>query len=124
MTATITQTLLDGNTANLTADDIKIILAEATQAAQNSALKHLQEHGENAYCGFAWLSIYGIKGNTKMGRAFKAAGIDKAYDGSHQVWNPSGLGTQCMWTKEVGAQAAADVFTKYGFRAYAGSRAD
>ena len=76
------------------------------------------------YCGFAWVNIYGVKGNTKLGKTLKAAGIEQSYDKSYQIWNPSGVGTQCMLTKEVGAQAAADVFVKYGFRSYMGSRAD
>lgn len=106
------------------ADAISNILAEAKQAAETAALEHLEKQGENAYCGFAWCNIYDVKGNTKLGRAFKKAGIDKDYSGAYSIWNPSGLGTQCMWTKEVGAQACADVFRKYGFKAYMGSRAD
>jgi hypothetical protein len=40
------------------------------------------------------------------------------------MWNPSKYGCQNVDTLEAGAQAAADVFKKYGFRAYAGSRLD
>ena len=54
----------------------------------------------------------------------KAAGFDKDYTGAYSIWNPSGLGTQCMSTKEAGAQAAAQVFKAAGFTCYAGSRAD
>ena len=54
----------------------------------------------------------------------KAAGFEKDYSGAYSIWNPSGLGTQCMSTKEAGASACAKVFVAAGFRAYAGSRAD
>ena len=82
------------------------------------------EYGEPMYCGFAWINIYGIKGNTKLGKRFKAAGVERSYDGSLQIYNPSGHRGQSMDVKEAGAEAAARVFTKYGFKCYAGSRAD
>ena len=41
-----------------------------------------------------------------------------------QIWNPANLGTQSVGILEIGAQAAANVFRKYGFEAYAGSRLD
>ena len=84
----------------------------------------MDTHGEHAYCGFAWVNIYGIKGSTKLGRRMKQAGFEKDYSGAYSIWNPSGLGTQCMSTKEAGASAAARVFKAAGFTAYAGSRAD
>ena len=121
-TQTVTQIAQDPNT--LTVADVVAIRQEALDAAKRAALKHLDTVGENMYCGFAWVNIYGVKGNTKLGKTLKAAGIEQSYDKSYQIWNPSGVGTQCMLTKEVGAQAAADVFVKYGFRSYMGSRAD
>ena len=121
-TQTVTQIAQDPNM--LTVADIVAIRQEALDAAKRAALKHLDTVGENMYCGFAWVNIYGVKGNTKLGKTLKAAGIEQSYDKSYQIWNPSGVGTQCMLTKEVGAQAAADVFVKYGFRSYMGSRAD
>ena len=48
----------------------------------------------------------------------------KSYDGAWQIWNPSGLHCQNVDAKEAGAYAAAEVFKKYGFTAYAGSRLD
>ena len=107
-----------------TVQDIVLIKEAALQHARDAAQQHLDTYGEHAYCGFAWVNIYGIKGNTKLGKRMKAAGFDKDYSGAYSIWNPSGLGTQCMSTKEAGAEAAARVFTAAGFRAYAGSRAD
>ena len=107
-----------------TVEDIQNILALAKAEAYGAAMTHIDEYGEQAYCGFAWVNIHGIKGNTKLGKRMKAAGLDKDYSGAYKIWNPSGLGTQCMSTKEAGAEAAARVFQAAGFKCYAGSRAD
>jgi hypothetical protein len=109
---------------NYTVEDLKTLKAAALQHAQDAAVEYMHTHGEHAYCGFAWVNIYGVKGSTKLGRRMKAAGFEKDYTGAYSIWNPSGLGTQCMSTKEAGAYAAAKVFSAAGFAAYAGSRAD
>ena len=110
-----------------TAEQIQNILTEAKTEARQAAEKYFQEKlgGKDQYsCGFAWVDIYGVKGNTRLGKAFKAAGIRKSYSGSYQIWNPSEMGVQNIDTLEAGAEAAAKVFEKYGFKAYAGSRLD
>ena len=107
-----------------TVADLVIIKEAALQHARDAGEAHLAQYGEHAYCGFAWVNIHGIKGNTKLGKRMKAAGLDKDYSGAYSIWNPSALGTQCMSTKEAGAEACARVLSAYGFRAYAGSRAD
>ena len=120
-------TTINLSTTNLndyTVEDLKTLKAAALQHAKDAAVAHIEQHGEAWYCGFAWVNIYGIKGNTKLGKRMKAAGFDKDYTGAYTIWNPSGLGTQCMSTKEAGAAAAARVFTAAGFTCYAGSRAD
>ena len=109
---------------NYTVEDLRTIKAAALQHAEDAALEYMHTHGEHAYCGFAWINIYNIKGSTKLGRRMKQAGFEKDYTGAYSIWNPSGLGTQCMSTKEAGAQAAAQVFKAAGFTCYAGSRAD
>ena len=124
-TKTITLSTIAQDPKFYTVEDLKTIKAAALQAAQDAAEAHLEQYGEAAYCGFAWVNIYGVKGNTKLGRNMKAAGFTKDYTGAYSIWNPSGLGTQCMSTKEAGAYAAARVFKAAGFdKAYAGSRAD
>lgn len=103
------------------------IVAEAQTAASAAASKFFQERlgGKDQYaCGFAWVEIYGIKGNTKLGKALAAQGISKSYSGGLQMWNPSKFPCQNVDTLEAGADAAAAVFKKYGFTAYAGSRLD
>ena len=75
-------------------------------------------------CGFAWVDILGVKGNTKLGKMLKLAGVRQSYTKSFQLWTPSGMNCQNVDTLEEGARAAANVFKKYGFEAYADSRLD
>lgn len=110
-----------------TQEQINTIVAEAKREAYLAADAYFKEKlgGQDQFsCGFAWVDIFGIKGNTKIGRYLKAAGVRKSYTGSFQIWNPSGYACQNIDTLERGAEAAAKVFEKYGFRAYAGSRLD
>ena len=113
--------------------DLQCIMAEAKASAAIAAQSFLDdwnastggnEYGEPMYCGFAWVNIYKIKGNTKLGRAMKQAGYEKDYTGAYQIYNPAGYGGQSMDVKEAGARAAAKVFEQYGFTAYPGGRAD
>ena len=132
-TATRTAVAVSDDVNHYTVDDVRAILAEAKEAARIAAQSWLadwvektggNQYGEPMYCGFASTKIYGVKGNTKLGKAFKAAGIEKDYSGAYSIWNPSGHGGQSMDVKEVGAQACAQVFKNYGFTAYMDSRAD
>jgi hypothetical protein len=108
-------------------EQVAQIVAEARQAAYQASAKFFQEKlgGRDQFaCGFAWVNIYGVKGNTKLGRALKECDVRPAYSGGLQLWNPSQFGCQNVDTLEEGARAAAEVFRKYGFEAYAGSRLD
>jgi hypothetical protein len=111
-----------------TLDQVIAIKQEAIQAAQIAAseFEGKFQGNSNFYgsCGFAWLTICGIKGNTKLGKTMAKAGITRAWDKTLQIWNPSGSHTQNVDVKEAGAMAAAAIFQKYGFTAYAGSRLD
>lgn len=114
---------------NYTQEQVNTIVKEAQQAAADASTKFFNEklNGQDQFaCGFAWVDIYGVKGNTKLGKMLKAAGIEKSsYDKCFKWWNPSGHNCQNVDTKYEGARAAAKVFEKYGFtRAYAGSRLD
>ena len=115
-------------TLNYTIEEVRAIVAEAKAEARKAADEFFQTKlgGQDQYaCGFAWVDIYGIKGNTKLGRVLKAAGIERSdYKKCFSIWNPSEHGAQNIDTKEAGAYAAQKVFEKYGFRAYAGSRLD
>jgi hypothetical protein len=110
-----------------TVEQIKDIVAEAKTEARKAADHYFQVqlNGVDQYaCGFAWVNIYGIKGNTKLGKTLKAAGIEQDYTKAFSIWNPSEHGAQNIDTKFQGALAAQKVFEKYGFRAFAGSRLD
>ena len=112
---------------NYTKEQIVSIVSEAKTEARIAANKFFHEKlgGVDQYsCGFAWVDIFGIKGNTKLGRVMKDAGLRKSYTGSFQIWNPAEMGVQNIDTLEAGAEAAAKVFERYGFQAYAGSRLD
>jgi hypothetical protein len=112
---------------NYTQEQINDIVAEAKIEAYQAADRYFKEKlgGVDQYaCGFAWVDIFGIKGSTKLGKLLTAAGVRKSYTGSFQIWNPAGYGCQNIDTLEAGAEAAAKVFKKYGFKAYAGSRLD
>ena len=112
----------------VTHEQIPQIIEEARIAAREAAEKFFREKlgGVDQYaCGFAYVNIYGIKGNTKIGKAFIANGIRKNYNGSaYEMWNPANIGCQNIDTKEAGARAAAEVFRRYGFEAYPNSRLD
>jgi hypothetical protein len=112
---------------NYTKDQVQEIVAEAKAAAYKAAMEFFYDklNGKDQYaCGFAWVNIYGVKGNTKLGKTLKEAGVRQDYTKAFQIWNPSGMGVQNVDTLEAGAYAAAEVFKKYGFEAYAGSRLD
>ena len=110
-----------------TQEQVNAMVKEAQQAAYEAAMKFFYDKlgGKDQYaCGFAWTNILGVKGNTKMGKMLKAAGVRQDYTRAFSIWNPAGLGVQNVDTLEAGAEAAAKVFQKYGFEAYAGSRLD
>lgn len=110
---------------NFTQEQVNEIVQEAMTEARKAAEAALAQFGDRDACGFAWTSIYGVKGNTKLGKMLTAAGVRKnAYEKAYQLWNPSKMGVQSMGILEAGAEAAAKVFRKYGFTAYAGSRMD
>jgi len=106
--------------------NITAIIEEATQAAYKAADEFENKYFPNGgwgMCGFAWVDIP-VKGNTKLGRALKAAGVRKHWKSGFQLWNPSKYPTQNVDTLEAGAQAAARVLQAHGIAAYAGSRLD
>ena len=108
---------------------VNAIVAEAREAAYQASMKFFQEklNGRDQYaCGFAWVEIFEVRGNSKLGKALKQAGLKKQDYGSRafSLWNPSAMLVQNVDTLEYGAHAAAAVFEKYGFKAYACSRLD
>ncbi len=99
---------------------------EAAHQARTAAKAFLQKHGDRDCCGFAWVNVYGVRSNSKLGKALQAAGFSKSNTGGHQLWNPSKFPTQSLNILEAGAEAYAQVLRdKLGLdKVYAGSRMD
>jgi hypothetical protein len=99
---------------------------EAGIQARTAAKEFLLKHGDRDACGFAWVNVWGVRSNSKLGKALQAAGFRKDYTGSLQLWNPSKAGCQSLNVLEAGAEAYAAVLRdKLGLdKVYAGSRMD
>ena len=115
----------------MTIQELKAILVEAQNAATAKSMELYNKYGTDhvGCCGFAWVNIYEhngakIKGNTRMGRLLKSAGVRQDWTRAFSVWGGEWYHGQSIDIKEAGAQAYADVLRKYGFTAYAGSRLD
>jgi hypothetical protein len=82
--------------------------------------------GDKGACGFAWVNVWGVRSNSKLGNALKAAGFRKDYTGALSLWNPSKAAVQSLDILEAGAYAYAEVLKeKLGLdKVYAGSRMD
>ena len=107
----------------VTAEQIK---AGKTLAEQATVAMYNRMGRKDAYAwGFAWVDVFVDRTNSKQARELIAAGFKKDYKPKClSMWNPGELPVQNIDIKEAGASAAAQVFTRHGFVAYAGSRAD
>ena len=99
---------------------------EARIQAHTAAKAMIAKHGDRGACGFAWVNVYGVRSNSKLGKWLQAAGFRKDYTGALSLWNPSGFPTQSISILEAGAEAYAEVIKqKLGLdKVYAGSRLD
>ena len=99
---------------------------EAGIQARSAAKAFYAKHGDRDACGFAWVNVWGVRSNSKLGKWLQAAGFRKDYTGSLCMRNPSGYPTQSISILEAGAEAYAQVLKdKLGLdRVYAGSRLD
>lgn len=99
---------------------------QAFEAAQTAAQEFSRRHfngQDGGACGFAWVDVYKVRSNSKLGKALIAQGFRKSYTGSLQLWNRWWMG-QSIDAAEHGAVAYASVLKQYGIEAYAGSRLD
>jgi hypothetical protein len=99
----------------------------AEMAARTAAKQTLSAlGGDRGACGFAWVNVWGVRSNSKLGNALKAAGFRKDYTGALSLWNPSKAAVQSLDVLEAGAYAYAEVLkAKLGLdKVYAGSRMD
>ena len=98
---------------------------EAAIQARTAAKAFYAQHGDRDACGFAWVDVFGVRSNSRLGKTLQSYGFRKSYTGSLQLWSPCGSPTQSISIKEAGAEAYAKVITeKLGIKAYAGSRLD
>jgi hypothetical protein len=107
--------------------DIAAIHQEATRAAEQAAADMLNKIGGDRFaCGFAWVEVFGVKLNTRVGKEFARLGFRKGYGRGApiELWNPSRSPVQNIDVKEMGAMAYAEVLKRHGFQAYVGSRMD
>lgn len=98
-------------------------MAEAQSAAKAFTEKYFggQDGGP---CGFAWVNVYKVRKNSKMGKALVEVGFSKSYDGGLQQWNKWYRG-QSVDAAEHGATAYARVMKEeLGLDFYSGSRLD
>lgn len=109
----------------LTLESVKNALALAEAAANRAGMDSYAQIGERDCCGFAWVDIHNVKGNTKLGKLLKAAGVRQDWKRAFNIWSPGSIPTQSITPKEEAARAFADVLrTELGLDAYAGSRLD
>jgi hypothetical protein len=114
---------VDLKTLDLT--HVPTVLREAKASAVAAAEEMYAKIGERDCCGFGWVTVYGVRVNSKLGKLLGEYGFGKAYGGGLQLWDPAGLNTQSISVKEAGAYAYANVLSvELGLRAYASSRMD
>jgi hypothetical protein len=99
-------------------------LAAAQTAARAFSNKHFNGSDGGA-CGFAWVNIYKVRSNSKLGKALAQVGFRKDYSGALQLWNKWWPG-QSVDAAEHGAVAyAITLKQELGIEdIYAGSRLD
>ena len=115
------------NAKDFNLDAVQDAVNEAGMAARSAAKQaYANMGGDRGACGFAWVNVWGVRSNSKLGKALQAAGFRKDYTGSLQLWNPSKAGVQSLDILEAGAYAYAEVLReKLGLeKVYAGSRMD
>ena len=110
----------------ITAEAVQSACQEAGVQARSAAQAFHAKHGDRDACGFAWVNVWGVRSNSKVGKFLQANGFRKDYTGSLCLWNPSGFPTQSISILEAGAEAYAQVLKdQLGLdRVYAGSRLD
>ena len=114
--------------ANFETIRVQMAHVKALDAAQKAAKAFADQHmggRDGGPCGFAWVNVYDVRSNSKMGKALSEVGFRKAYGGGLQLWNKWWPG-QSVDAAEHGATAYATVMKEeLGLeKIYSGSRLD
>lgn len=73
-------------------------------------------------CGFGWVELRGIKGNTKLGKKLKELGVKQNHHRNFYFWSKyPGQGMTC---NEAWADGFAKVWEAHGFDCFRMSRMD
>jgi hypothetical protein len=99
-------------------------MSAAVKAARAFSEKHFGGQDGGA-CGFAWVNVYEVRSNSKLGKALQDVGFRKDYSGALQLWNKWWPG-QSVDAAEHGATAyAMTMKEELGLETiYSGSRLD
>ena len=107
---------------------VQMAHVRAMDAAQKAAQAFSNKHfngGDGGACGFAWVNVYKVRSNSKLGKALAEVGFRKGYGGGLQLWNRWWNG-QSVDAAEHGETAYAAVMKEeLGIdEIYSGSRLD
>jgi hypothetical protein len=106
---------------------VKAAHLKAMTAAQSASQAFSDRHfggRDGGACGFAWVNVYKVRSNSKLGKALCEVGFRKGYQGGLQLWNHWWNG-QSVDAAEHGATAYAQVINQeLNVEAYSGSRLD
>lgn len=109
--------------------ELDLVVENAVIAAQSAAVAAgkdwLHRFGDRDCCGFAWVEIYGVRSNSKLGKALQKCGARRS-GRTLEFWNPVGYMSQSLSVLEAGAEAFARVIKDRLAleRVYASSRMD
>ena len=108
--------------------NIELAHSNAIAAAQSASQQFVDKHfggRDGGACGFASVEVYGVRSNSKVGKALQAVGFSKSYTGALTLRNRWYMG-QSVDAADAGAQAYKDTFRALtGLdKVYAASRLD
>ena len=112
------------NTKDLDLAVVEQAIQRGLVAARQAAAEKHQQVGERDACGFAFVTVFDVRSNSKLGKLLANYNFRKAYGGGLQLWDPSKHPTQSVSVLEAGASAMARELKAVGLTAYAGSRLD
>ena len=101
--------------------------SELEQANLLAQQEFFEQHGEPAYCGFAWVDVKVTRTNSKEAKMLAEWGFTKSWlPKTMQFWIAQKVGHygQSMDIKIAGAKAMVELLESHGIKATYGCRAD